>query len=122
MEIQLAEEQACLVARTVGPIDESAEAVFRERLHPRVRERGTRLILDLSQSQLISSLGVGQLVMLVANANTAGSRVVLAAVSPFVSIVLSRCKLDQFFNTAPTVADAIRMLGEPAGGNQANGG
>jgi len=118
MEIHVTHEDGCVVARTVGPIDESAEALFREHLHPRVRQRGTHLVLDLSQSQLISSLGVGQLVMLVANANTAGSRVVLTAISPFVSIVLGRCKLDKFFETAASVPDAIRLLSEKAAGSQ----
>jgi anti-anti-sigma regulatory factor len=61
---------------------------------------------------MINSQGISQLVALVAHANAHASRVVLAACTAFVSIVLSRCKLDRFFDTAPSVEEAVRLLSE----------
>ncbi len=111
MELKISNQSGYALASTTGPIDASAEKIFREQLFPLVGHGGTNLVLDLSQSKLISSQGVGQLVTLVAHANTQSSRVILAACSPFVSIVLTRCKLDKFFETAPTVASAVQSLG-----------
>lgn len=98
------------VASSVGPIDDSAREAFRGLLHPLVEQSGTKVLLDLSQSNFITSTGIGQLVALVANANTNSSRVVLAACTSFVSIALNRCKLNKFFEMADSVPEAIRLL------------
>jgi hypothetical protein len=34
----------------------------------------------------------------------------LAACSPFISVVLNRCKLNKFFDMAETTPDAIRIV------------
>ena len=111
MELTIAHQPGYVLASTTGPLDASAEKTFREQLFPLVGRGGTNLVLDLSHSNLISSQGVGQLVTLVAHANTHSSRVILAACSSFVSIVLTRCKLDKFFEMAPSVDDAVQSLG-----------
>jgi anti-anti-sigma factor len=110
MELKVCHENGYVLAATSGPIDESAEEAFREWIHPLIGRGGTRVVLDLADSRLINSKGIGQLVLLAANANSNGSRVVLAAPTPFVSIVFSRCKLDKFFEITPTVADAILLV------------
>lgn len=91
-------------------MDGSAGELFREYLHPLVGQSGTKLVLDLSESDRIDSNGIGELVLLVTHANSNSSRVVLAACSPFVSIVLNRSRLDRFFDTADSVAEAIRRV------------
>jgi anti-anti-sigma factor len=110
MELKLSHEQGYSLATTSGALDESARAVFRELLHPLVGQSGTNVVLDLSGSNYITSDGIGQLVSLVAHANTNGSRVILAACSPFISVVLDRCKLNKFFPMADSVPDAIRQV------------
>ena len=99
-----------MLASTSGAIDDSASDLFRKQLHPLVGRRGAKVILDLSQSNLINSRGVGELVSLVVNANTNSSRLIFAACSPFVSAVLDRSKLNTFFQIAGTVPEAIRLL------------
>jgi anti-anti-sigma factor len=111
MELQVSHESGYVLARTLGPIDESAEKTFREQLFSLVGETGKKLVLDLSQSKQISSQGIGQLVALVAYANSHSNRVILAACSPFISVVLSRCKLDKFFEISATVAEAVQAIG-----------
>jgi anti-sigma B factor antagonist len=110
MELQVSHETGYVFASTSGPIDASAAGLFREYLHPLVGQRGNKLVLDLSKSDRIDSAGIGALVLLVTHANTSSSRVLLTACSPFVSIVLNRSGLDRFFDTADTVAEAIRRV------------
>jgi len=110
MELQVSHEDNCVLAATAGRIDDSAEELFRDRLHPLVGQRGTRLVLDLSQSNFITSRGIGLLVSLVAHANTNGSRVIMAACSPFIVAVFETTKLNTFFQIAPTVSEAISQL------------
>ncbi len=109
MELNVSHEDGYVLACTSGVIDESARELFRENLHPLVGQAGTKVVLDLSGSERIDSMGIGQLVSLTTHANTNSSRVVLAACQPFVAIVLSRSKLDRFFDMADTVAEAIGL-------------
>ena len=110
MELKTSHEEGYVLAATVGTIDDTARELFNESLHPLVGQSGTSVVLDLSQSNLINSDGIGQLVSVVTHANTSGSRVVLAACSPFISEVLDRNKLNTFFEMADSVPDAIRRV------------
>jgi anti-anti-sigma factor len=110
MELNVSHEDGYVLAATTGRIDESAIPLFTEYLHPLVAEHGTKVVIDLSQSNFITSNGIGQLVSLVTHANTNGSHVVLAACSPFISMALDRCKLNRFFDMADSVTDAIGQL------------
>ena len=110
MELQVSHESGYVLANTVGPIDGSAGELFREYLHPLVGQSGTKLVLDLSKSDRINSAGIGELVLLVTHANTNSSHVVLAACSPFVSIVFNRSGLEKFFDLIPAVPEAISHI------------
>jgi len=110
MELNVSHETGYVLAATAGPIDDSAGDLFRQYLHPLVGQPGTNLVLDLSKSNFITSKGLGQLVSLAVHANTSSSRVILAGSPPFISVVLDRSKLTQFFETAPSAADAIRRI------------
>ncbi len=113
MELTVSHEPGYVLAGTQGAIDDSAGELFREYLHPLVGQSGTKLVLDLSKSNFMTSPGLGQLVSLVVHANTSSSQVVLAACSPFLSVVFDRSKLNTFFTMADTVAEAVRLLNVP---------
>lgn len=110
MELNVSHEDGYVLAATAGRIDETAEEPFREWLHPLVGQRGTKVILDLSQSQMITSTGLGQLVSLTVHANTCGSQVIVSAYTPFVAEVLGVSKLNRFFELADTVPEAVRRV------------
>jgi anti-sigma B factor antagonist len=110
MELEISHGDGYVLATTAGAIDDSAAGRFRESLHPLVGQSGTKVVLDLSRSSFINSRGIALLESLVNHANVNGSRVILAACSPFVAEVLIRCKLDRFFEMADGVSDAIRLL------------
>jgi anti-sigma B factor antagonist len=112
MELTLSSRDGVTVAATHGAIDESAREPFRERLHPLVGKKGTRLIIDLSDSPRINSAGIGNLVALTADANTNESLVVLCSPQTFVSMVISITKLHKFFTIAPSLEAAVAQCRE----------
>ena len=112
MELTVTHHDGYVLAKTAGPLDELARPQFREQLHTLVGHKGTRLMLDLSGSPRINSAGVGNLVALVADANTQGSRVTLCSLTPFVATVMSVTKLNGFFDIAPDVAAAVGRVHE----------
>ena len=112
MELRISHEDGCVFAVTEGQIDAAAREPFHESLHPLIAQRNTKVVLDLSRSKFITSEGIGQLVALVVHANTSGSRVVLAACSPFIATILETCKLNRFFEIAASVPDAVTLLAD----------
>lgn len=68
------------------------------------------LIIDLSDVRFINSGGLGDLVQVVARANTRNARVILASPSPFVTGVLHTTQLNRFFQVAATLDAAAEML------------
>jgi anti-anti-sigma factor len=107
MKLTVTREAGYVLAKISGPLDDSVRAEFREHLHPVVAQRGTTLIVDLSGSPRINSPGIGNLVALVADANTNDSRVIFCAPSPFIQGVLAVTKLDTYFELTPTLEAAI---------------
>ena len=107
-ELTLNSKDGIAVAATKGNLDETAREPCREKLHPLVGERGTRLIIDLAGSERVNSAGIGNLVALTADANTNGSRVVICNLRPYVSMVISVTKLDKFFNLVADLDAAAR--------------
>src|SRR3954454_7942282 len=107
MELMLSTHDGFTVATTNGVLDDSAKEPFREKLHPLVGKKGTKLIVDLSGSLRVSSPGIGNMVALNADANTNGSHVVFCNMQPYVAMVISVTKLDKFFNVSPDLDAAI---------------
>jgi anti-anti-sigma factor len=113
MKLDVSRQAGYVLATVGGLIDESSGELFSEHLHPLVGEPGAKLVLDLSGVKRVNSAGLSYLVVLASKANTNSGRVVLAACSPFLSVVLERSKLDQFFEIAETVPEAVqRALSE----------
>lgn len=103
-----------IIARTSGPLDESARDAFRAELHPLVSEGGAKLILDLGDSPRINSPGISNLVALVADANSRDSRVVFCRIPAFIASVLNITKLNTYFDIVGTLEEAIDRVQQPA--------
>lgn len=110
MELTLSHEPGYVLAKTIGPIDDTASDLFGDLLHPLVGQTGTRLVVDLSGSPRINSNGLSQLVKLVCDANSRGSRVAFAAPTAFVASVLNVTRLDKFLAVVPEVSQAISSI------------
>src|SRR6188472_4413472 len=112
MDLTLGTKDGFTVATTSGNLDDSARDAFREKLHPLVGQKGTRLIVDLSGSPRVNSPGIGNMVALTADANTNDSRVVFCNIQPYVSMVISVTKLDKFFSIVPDLDAAVGWCNE----------
>jgi anti-anti-sigma factor len=110
MELTLSHHPGYVLAQLAGPLDENGRPQFREQLHPIIGKAVSRLVVDLAGVPRINSPGIGNLVALVADANTQGSRVVLCGLTPFVAGVMAVTKLDQFFELAASVDEAVKRL------------
>ncbi len=111
MELLLTHHDDYALARLRGPLEDDAREPFREQLHPLFAERGRRLIVDLSEVPRINSHGIGNLVALVADANTNGCHVTFCALSPFVASVMAVTKLNRYFDIAESVDAAAARSG-----------
>jgi anti-sigma B factor antagonist len=107
MDLRVSNEQGYVLAEVSGRIDDSAGELFRNQLHDALGGGGTRLILDLSGSPYVNSMGLSHLVTLVAYANSKSSRVIICGATTHVAGVLAVTKLDRFFDIAPTRTEAI---------------
>ncbi|MCI0357820.1 MAG: STAS domain-containing protein [Planctomycetaceae bacterium] len=107
MELTVTHYEGYVLAKIAGALDENARPQFREELHPLVGKAGMRLILDLSGVPRVNSAGIGNLVALVADANTQHSRVIMCGLTPFAAGVMSVTKLDSYFEISPDVEAAI---------------
>lgn len=110
MQITVTPSGQVYVARLQGVLDEDSQPQFQELLHPLVAEGGNRIVVDLTEVPRLTSMGLGQLVTLVARANTKGSTVILASPVAFVRSVLAVSRLDQFFDLADSVDEALARL------------
>jgi anti-anti-sigma regulatory factor len=75
-----------------------------------VAQRGTKVVVDLSQSPRINSRGLAMLVKLVCDANTHSSRVIFAAATPFVSSVIQVTRLNQFLELVGSLPEAVARV------------
>lgn len=75
-----------------------------------LEKNNSRIVLELSQVNMINSAALGDLVRLAAQANTQGGRLLLAGPTPFVEGVLQTTRLDKFFEIHENLESALRAL------------
>ena len=68
------------------------------------------VVLDLADVPFMNSMGLGELVRIVAQGNVQEARVVLASPSPFVAGVFQTTQLDRYFEIRPTLDAAVKVL------------
>jgi anti-anti-sigma factor len=69
-----------------------------------------RVIVDLSETNVIDSTGLGELVSCVTKARMRQGEVILLSPTPFVAGVLSTTRLDHFFEIFDSLDDAKARL------------
>ncbi len=69
-----------------------------------------RVVIDLSETKMIDSTGLGELMNCVTKARLRGGEVVLLSPTPFVSGVLSMTRLDHWFEIHDTLDAARRRF------------
>ncbi len=100
-----------------GELGSHSEDSIREQLHPIVGEKSAKVVIDMANVRTIDSSGLGHLISLVTHARMTESRVVLCGASSFVRGVLDVTQLDQWFEMADDVDEAIVALGASQAGS-----
>lgn len=90
-----------------GSMTGGEERTWIEPVTQLIDESGAFVVLEMGEVGYISSAGLGDLVRLTALANSQGSRLVLANISPFVKDVLQTTRLDRFFEVHPSIDAAM---------------
>jgi anti-sigma B factor antagonist len=111
MTIDVEERAGVIVLHVKGDMGPVEGAGFFDTATEVLERSSAGIVVDLSQVPSIGSSGLGDLVKLVAQANTHEQRVILADLSPFVKGLLQTTKLDTFFEISPTLDEAIQRLG-----------
>ena len=93
-----------------GDLTVSDQGVLSMAAKPLIEREQARIVLDLGAVPFITSSGLGELVRLVAQANSQGGRVLLANPTPFVADVLDTTKLNKFFEVCDSVETALARL------------
>jgi len=110
MKLTITPQDGYILVQTHGPIEAEAAEVLREQVHPLFRERDARVVVDLADSPRINSRGIGNLVILVSDANTNGGKIVFASPTAFVANVFQVTRLNTYFNCAESVEMAVENL------------
>ncbi len=106
----LEERDEALVGRPSGRIDESSWQAFGERLIEAVDQASaanTRLVIDFSALDYMSSRGLRALTLARRAADTAGVEIVLAAPNSIMREILAISRYDRIFPVADNVEAAL---------------
>ncbi len=94
-------------------LDASNADELRQRVNAVEREH-SRLVIDMSQVELVDSSIIGALVGLLRRARTAGGDVKLAALHPDVEMIFELTRLQRVFRILPSVEEAVEDFATPA--------
>ncbi len=110
MKFTIERHGAAHVIRVQGDLTGTDTRSFLEAVTTLLSGPGAKIVLDLAGVPFMNSLGLGELVRLVAQGNVQEARVVLANPSAFVAGVLQTTQLDRFFEIFPTLEAALGTL------------
>ena len=110
MQIDIFPQENYQLAVCNGLLDDDVKAAFDQQIHPLIEQGGQRILFDLAGVPRANSNGIGQLVMLVARANSQGNRMVFARATPFLRAIARATRLDSFLAFVDTVEEGSRHL------------
>jgi anti-sigma B factor antagonist len=120
LDIEVRDEQGCVIAVVAGEIDISSVAQFRERLLTLADSGGT-LIVDLNRVVFIDSSGLGALVAAARRVAEHGGSLYAVCSQPQPRRLLWMTGVDKRIPLAATLAGAL-MLQESSRGSSGSGG
>ncbi|NRR34347.1 STAS domain-containing protein [Oxalobacteraceae bacterium] len=117
MELSPLQAGRTLVLSPAGRIDHSHADAFKLALDPHLRDctaAGVALLIDFSQVNYISSIGLRALMIAIKQVKAQGGRMVLAALTPLVLEVFTISRFDMLFEIFPDRAAALAACGAAA--------
>lgn len=113
MQLDVEDATTHKIVRLGGHLDGTLRDATDELVHPIIEEKSSKLLVDLSGVERITSEGLGVFVTLVARANSKGSRIVFAQPTPFVKAILDTTQLTKFLETEETIEAGVDRLLNP---------
>ena len=107
IELQVERDGPITIVRMIGELSGVDVEKAGKALAAATDSAEARVVIDLSETKMIDSTGLGELMNCVTKARLRGGEVVLLAPTPFVSGVLSVTRLDHWFEIHDTL-DAVR--------------
>lgn len=96
--------------RLTGLLDAFSEPTFRKVLSNNIEDGPKHVILDLAQIDFVDSSGLGALVQLVKQAQTAGGSLQIVS-NPRVTQTVKLVRLEKFLSLQPSVEVAVESIG-----------
>ncbi len=106
-----------LVAAPGGRIDHAAAGALEQALAPLLEQAESRkagVILDFSDVEYISSVGLRVLMVAAKRMRGCGARIVVAAPRPVVAEIFAISRFDRVLDIVPSVRGALGHLSAPA--------
>ena len=100
-------EQSGFVMKLAGQFTFAEMEAFNEHVRQVATQQPARLVLDMSELDIITSAGIGALLRLQAQMKGHRCEIRIAALRPDIAKVLELAKLDQIFAISHSVADAL---------------
>jgi anti-anti-sigma factor len=114
MQLNVAAERGAVVIAPVGRIDHASAEAFGSALQPhldRCRADEPPLIVDMSNVDYISSVGLRALMVAAKQAEAQAGRIAIAALSPMVREVFQISRFDMVFKVYGSVDEALGAQG-----------
>ena len=115
MKLDIEDATDYKIVRLSGIVDATLREAIDQIVHPIIEEKSSKLLVDLSRVQRITSDGLSTFVTLVARANSKGSRIVFAQPTPFVKAIFDTTQLTKFLETEDTIEEGVNRLLERTG-------
>jgi anti-anti-sigma factor len=116
MQLDVRSHAEVRLARPRGRIDHASVQGFEAALEPLLAEaaHGRTLVLDLSELEYISSVGLRAFMVAERRLRDAQSRLIVAALSGVVQEIFSISRFDRVLSVVPSVDDALAQCSAEA--------
>jgi anti-sigma B factor antagonist len=112
MKTELEQKGSVSVVRLSGELKGGAdEHAWADQVTNLIDTGRVKVVMDMGGVFYVSSAGLGQLVRVIALANSQGAKVVLSNLTPFVAGVLTTTGLNKFFEVHSDVDSAVGKIG-----------
>ena len=112
MEIARSLNGDTIILAPSGRIDQDTSAAFQEALSGEIAGEQTLVVVDFSDIEYISSVGLRALMIGAKESKAGGCKLAVAALCPVVQEVFQISRFDKVIKTFDTVEDATRWMQE----------
>ncbi|MBE9115498.1 STAS domain-containing protein [Lusitaniella coriacea LEGE 07157] len=109
MNIQIKTNQSVTIAELVGDLDANTAAEVQQQILP-LAKPGSKILLDMTQVQYMSSAGLRMLLSLYRRVNTAQSKLILVGLAEEIRKTLKMTGFLDFFTTCETIELGLRTI------------